>query len=751
MWKRFRSMVGAGASAPDDFVDRSLDIKKSGFEQVLKDALQPGSQMDRWDANRRKLKQVEVRVNVETGIMVCCRRKKNKVRTRKMIRIPLSTVKEIRKGQSTKTFKESNGALRSREELSFSVIHGPKFKTLDLVCEGPEQFATWTQDLQYIVDNMGSHDSENQFLRSAFDAADSNMNGLLDSDEIMDVLKSLNIQLTKKEVKALCRHADVGGDGSVLEFPEFRNLYRKLARRDDLVVIFSKYAARDDFMTETEFKAFMSDCQGGRGPCPEFDTNQNGREKALSLDGFCEYVGVLGVENSDQTGKVYQSMKQALSDYWINSSHNTYLLGDQLVGESSIEGYIRRLQEGCRCVEVDSWDGDEGEPVVYHGHTLTSKVSFQDVIRSIGKYAFAKSEYPVIINIENHCSPAQQTRMAAIMREELGGYLLSEPLMDLLSPEHLKGKILIRSKKPKRKEATGQATDGSGASDDSGADSGEESPPSGDYSEDYAKIINLVNTKTKCKAEDVDIASTATTSKSESGFMKLADSHPKDLVAFVQGHLTRIYPAGARVTSTNYDPRVYWTYGCQLVALNQQTSDEGMQFNRALFKDNGGCGYVLKPPKLQAPGWYPTPQQKPDTKLVIQVISGQRLPLDETDSRDIVDPYVIIEVYPGGVSSDCEKERTKHVQDNGFNPQWNQTFAFNLIDRDLAMVQFRVMDKDSTTFDDFLGQASFRISNLLPGYRHVQLCRETGEVIPLATVFVKVSFMDSVELASRRR
>jgi hypothetical protein len=124
-------------------------------------------------------------------------------------------------------------------------------------------------------------------------------------------------------------------------------------------------------------------------------------------------------------------------------------------------------------VELDCWDGDDGQPIIYHGWTLTSKISFLEVMRdAILPYAFHATDYPLILSIENHCSIEQQDVMADHMLKILGTYLytyppaedkynLFQPMLmctyhnsilllnrdQMPSPEDLKKKILVKAKR----------------------------------------------------------------------------------------------------------------------------------------------------------------------------------------------------------------------------------------------------------------------------------------------------------------
>ncbi|XP_072442396.1 1-phosphatidylinositol 4,5-bisphosphate phosphodiesterase eta-2a isoform X2 [Chiloscyllium punctatum] len=275
-------------------------------------------------------------------------------------------------------------------------------------------------------------------------------------------MHKLNVNLPRQKVKQMFKEADTDENQGTLDFEEFCAFYKMMSTRRDLYLLMLMYSNHKDQLDSDDLKRFLEVEQKMTNvtkehcleiidkfePCPE-----NRKQGVLGIDGFTNYMrSPAGDIFNPEHYKVSQDMTQPMCNYYIASSHNTYLMGDQLMSQSRVDMYAWVLQTGCRCVEVDCWDGPDGEPIVHHGYTLTSKILFRDVIETINKYAFAKSEYPVILSIENHCSVPQQKKMAQYLCEILGDKLdVSSVHVDdvtqLPSPDSLKGKILVKGKK----------------------------------------------------------------------------------------------------------------------------------------------------------------------------------------------------------------------------------------------------------------------------------------------------------------
>ncbi|XP_056386206.1 1-phosphatidylinositol 4,5-bisphosphate phosphodiesterase epsilon-1 isoform X6 [Hyla sarda] len=216
-----------------------------------------------------------------------------------------------------------------------------------------------------------------------------------------------------------------------------------------------------------QFNDFLVNCQGEHYSYDEvlsiiqkFEPSISMRQQGLmSFEGFARYL--MDKDNfaskNDESQINVDDLHFPLSYYFIESSHNTYLTGHQLKGESSVELYSQVLLQGCRSVELDCWDGDDGMPIIYHGHTLTTKIPFKDVIEAIDRNAFINSEMPIILSIENHCSLPQQRKMADIFKTVFGDKLVTKFLFEsdfsddpmLPSPWQLRKKVLLKNKKLK--------------------------------------------------------------------------------------------------------------------------------------------------------------------------------------------------------------------------------------------------------------------------------------------------------------
>ncbi|NXJ85156.1 PLCZ1 phosphodiesterase, partial [Trogon melanurus] len=286
--------------------------------------------------------------------------------------------------------------------------------------------------------------------------------GRIDLENTMRLFDKLQIPFDVAHIKHVFKKTIDKQKGQLINIEDFRSIYRAIVHRPEFNELFRTYASNTKFLDDTQLIEFLRNEQYETEACEKTaleiilkyePIEEVKKRRQMSFEGFIRYLiseDCSVFQNDLKT--VYQDMNHPLCDYFISSSHNTYLISDQLIGPSDLWGYTSALLKGCRCLEIDCWDGSNNEPVVYHGHTLTSKLLFHAVIQVIDKYAFVASDYPVVLSLENHCSPKQQEVMADYLESILGDKLLTSPLDDavvtqLPSPEALKFKILIKNKK----------------------------------------------------------------------------------------------------------------------------------------------------------------------------------------------------------------------------------------------------------------------------------------------------------------
>ncbi|XP_063292554.1 1-phosphatidylinositol 4,5-bisphosphate phosphodiesterase eta-2 isoform X2 [Pelobates fuscus] len=383
-------------------------------------------------------------------------------------KISIDSIQEVCEGKQSEIFQRyADGSFDPN--CCFSIYYGDRMESLDLVSSSGEEARTWITGLKYLMAGISDEDSlskrqrtRDQWLKQTFDEADKNGDGSLSINEVLQLMHKLNVNLPRQKVKQMFKEADTDDNQGTLGFDEFCAFYKMMSTRRDLYLLMLTYSNHKDHLDPDDLKRFLEveqkmtnvtkeyclDIVAKFEPCPE-----NKKEGVLGIDGFTNYMrSPAGDIFNPEHHQVNQEMTLPLSNYYIASSHNTYLMGDQLMSQSRVDMYAWVLQAGCRCVEVDCWDGPDGEPIVHHGYTLTSKILFKDVIETINKYAFIKNEYPVILSIENHCSVIQQKKMAQYLTEILGDKLdlsdvFNEDSTKLPSPESLKGKILVKGKK----------------------------------------------------------------------------------------------------------------------------------------------------------------------------------------------------------------------------------------------------------------------------------------------------------------
>ncbi|KAI4483437.1 hypothetical protein M0802_013387 [Mischocyttarus mexicanus] len=506
----------------------------------------------------------------------------------------------------------------------------------------------------------------------------------------------------------------------------------------------------------------------------------------LTKDGFIRYL------MSDENAPVFldkleewMDMDQPLAHYYINSSHNTYLSGRQIGGKSTVEMYRQVLLAGCRCVELDCWDGkgEDEEPIITHGKAMCTDILFKDVIYALRDTAFVTSDYPIILSFENHCCLKQQYKLAKYCDEILGDLLLKEPLKDyplepgsvLPPPSALKRKILIKNKrlKPEVEKVelelfrSGQFEAKDEVVEDASAPAApppeppkeeappaEGAPPGEGGAEGEAPPIQYTGSTMACHpwlssminyAQPIKFQSFETAEKknihhnmssfSETAALNYLKTHSVEFVNYNKRQMSRIYPKGTRADSSNYMPQVFWNAGCQMVALNFQTPDLPMQLNQGKFEYNGTTGYLLKPDFMRRPDRNFDPFSEDVDGVItaqcsVQIIAGQFL----SDKK--VGTYVEVDMY--GLPADTIKKefRTRMVPGNGLNPVYNEEpFLFRkVVLPDLAVLRIGVYEESGK----LLGQRILPLDGLQAGYRHISLKTEANFPMALPMLFCNI-------------
>ncbi|XP_075767532.1 1-phosphatidylinositol 4,5-bisphosphate phosphodiesterase delta-3 isoform X2 [Pelodiscus sinensis] len=695
----------------------------------------------------------------EDGLTVWFERRFQRARSKPILSIP--HMESVREGHQSEGLRKYGGSFPERRCLT--IVFRGRRKNLDLAARSEEEAQRWVQGLRKLMEKvkaMSQQEKLDHWIHDILHQADKDKDETMSFAEIKDMLKMINIDMNDIYARQLFKECDKSSNGR-LEEHELEAFCRRLMRRPELEELFRRYSGEDRVLSAQELAEFLRDQgeEAGLAHAKQIIQTYELCERArqhdfLTLDGFTMYLlSAAGDILAREHTQVCQDMSQPLCHYFISASHNTYLTDSQIGGPSSTEAYIRAFTEGCRCVELDCWEGPNGEPIIYHGHTLTSKILFRDAIESIRAYAFQHSAYPVILSLENHCGPEQQATMARHMRAILGDMLLTQPLdglspTELPSPEQLKGKILVKGKKlpdlecdPKNSsvllESNGEEEEEEEEEERMLRRAGRRISPELSALVVYCQAVPFRGLEEALRSQ----LPCHMSSFSERAARTLIKESGSGLVRYNARHLSRIYPMGLKMNSSNYNPQEMWNVGCQLVALNFQTPGWKMDLNRGRFLANGRCGYVLKPSFLRSrqasfdPEAGCGPGHRP-TQLRVKVITAQQLPKLNPKKSSIVDPFVRVEIH--GVPADCSQQQTEYKLNNGFNPRWEETLSFQLQVPELALVRFVVEDYDTTSCNDFVGQFTLPFSCLREGYRHVHLLSRDGASLAPATLFVHV-------------
>uniref|UniRef100_A0A8C6XI47 Phosphoinositide phospholipase C n=1 Tax=Naja naja TaxID=35670 RepID=A0A8C6XI47_NAJNA len=680
-------------------------------------------------------------------------------------KISIDSIQEVCEGKQSEIFQRyGDGSFDPN--CCFTIYYGDHMESLDLVSSNGEEARMWITGLKYLMAGISDEDSLSKrqrtrdqypFRMQTFDEADKNGDGSLSINEVLQLMHKLNVNLPRQKVKQMFKEADTDDNQGTLDFEEFCAFYKMMSTRRDLYLLMLTYSNHKDFLDPEDLKRFLDTEQKmsnvTKEHCLEIINQfepclENRQQGALGIDGFTTYMrSPAGDIFNPKHYHVNQDMTRPLSHYFITSSHNTYLMGDQLMSQSRVDMYGKKLpanisedaEEG-EVSDEDSADEMDDDCKLMNGDASSNRKRVENL---------AKKKLDSLIK-ESKIRDCEDQNNFAVTTLSSSGKLGNKP--DLKKNKHEEnlesGEDPILSKRHNR-SLMGSLTKRKGPTGHNSYLVVVFCPPRTNRQKKTMKLSralsDLVKYTRSVGIHDVESeisSSWQVSSFSETKAHQILQQKPAQYLRFNQHQLSRIYPSSYRVDSSNYNPQPFWNAGCQLVALNYQSEGRMLQLNRAKFSANGNCGYILKP-KCMCQGIFNPTSEDPlagqmKKQLVLRIISGQQLPKPRDsmlgDRGEIIDPFVEVEVI--GLPMDCCKEQTRVVDDNGFNPMWEETLVFNIGMPEIALVRFLVWDHDPIG-RDFIGQRTIAFTSMMPGYRHVYL-----EGMEEASVFVHVAVND---------
>lgn len=471
-----------------------------------------------------------------------------------------------------------------------------------------------------------------------------------------------------------------------------------------------------------------------------------------------------------------------LPEYFISSSHNTYLMAHQLFGESHASAYEIALHTGSRCVEIDAWDNDDNkeEPKVTHGYTLVSNIPFRQVCETIRdvidrEAADEQNAAPILISLENHCDAHGQLRLAQIMQEVFAHRLLSKAVRekglreqeDPAKHEHVtlaelgnKVAVIVEYHLPNEQESSDS---------DSSSDEEENNKQARkQYAEKkkatnaglivpelaelgvYAQSVKPVN-NSWFEADLENAPHHQLINVSESGLKAHLPANSTKIARHNAHHLMRVYPKGTRISSKNLQPAPFWGIGAQICALNWQTFGASSQINEALFAGSGG--YVLKPAALRAggDGNLSTGRRK---QLRLHVAGATDVPLPEDRDADAIKPYLTCTlVHANDLNNMPPKRKTAAYKphkitsflhkDNSpsTDPVWKEILEWEYDDNELVFLRLLIKSDDSFARNPIFAVAAVRLLYVAPGWSFIRML-DLGGHETKCTLLVRFELVD---------